>query len=279
MPLHGPKFAFGRLNLLVSGAMSKSDLIHQTLNRSETVSHRDFEWGYFNVSSVIHNNERFICGYLVKVRPTEQDLIVDRATHKIATEELLDRVEAKCDFILHLGTDVIAIRPIPNKVSVEQFFDRFAQVFEEANDKLFVSAEIKSIQDELEFRDALRKFSRIQRVSVSLHPSNPSSRALWRDTDERLRRMRASQFREHYESASEGGLLIEDNDAVFGDMMMAVDGYGEAKVEGTFEGKNRVVSTITRPISKKLSFMPDAPGDAIPELFDEYRAIWDRILK
>lgn len=279
MPRKRVKFVFARLVIYHSGDTGKVDLIRSSLSWLGTYHKGGFEWGVFDVDEVTHEGKTFLAGYLVKLRPTEEDEVVNRATHRITSAEVHDRVEAKSEFVLEADSGVMAFRPISNKIQQSQFLSRFAEVIEEANNQLFINVDLNTIQDDVDFLRSFRNFERISKLTFYLHPSNPSSRDLWKNVDDRLQELRAEKYSEKLESENEQGLHVADDDVTLGKIHMALDGYGEARVEGQMNRENKRISTKKLPVSVELREDIIAPGDAIPELFDHFRSIWGRITR
>jgi hypothetical protein len=154
---------------------------------------------------------------------------------------------------------IIAYHPSGSVISGKAFVARFAEIIENAYDRFFISAEILPINEPEAFKEALRRFSRIDRLSIYLHPSNPSSREIWRPIDDKLREMNAKEYREEYDGQrSDSGLKPDADESVGRKIAMAEDGYGHAEATGIREGKKRTASTRALPLSS------DAPSDAAP---------------
>ncbi|MGO8717589.1 MAG: DUF4747 family protein [Acidobacteriaceae bacterium] len=253
-------YLFGRLNIIAQES-DKSTIYKTALSPSiPALLHRFHKWGFSDVM-LLHDEEfgDIYEGYLVKYKDQEAVEVVDTEARMIEDENVRNLVAAHSRFFLHLASGIIAYHPVGNQISGSAFVARFAAAVEHAFDDFFISAEILPINEPELMQEAIRRFSRIDRLSIYLHPSNPSNRQIWRRIDERLRAMNAMDYREEYHSkGSDGGLNPDVDKSIGRKIAMAEDGYGHAEVKGIREGKKRTISTRTQPLSA------DAPSDAAP---------------
>lgn len=271
------KYDFGRLNL-VAGCIyeSKFDYLTKSLSYKGSIPDNTFEWGFIGIEAITSGQERLLSGDLVKFRTTEEET-VDKVTYSLDFVTLDNLVIAKSPFILHVPTGLIAFRPIQGKISINQFREFFCKVIMKANDDYFCDAQIQIIPDEAKILEYIRRFTIINNIKVSLHPSNPSSRKIWKDMDDDLKRLRADDYKVEYGSKSKKGIKIpEDGDITLSQIMMANDGYGAAEIRGeTSEGK-RIVSTESKPIHIEVS--SDSEKSTIASvILEKFKEIMNRI--
>ncbi len=280
MPIQERCYTFGRLNVLAGHRLTgdpkeKRNLILGSLQHGNIAYYQDFGWGFFDVSEMSYQGEDFAAGYLVRFKPVCEEEVVDDQSHRVTLEALSNRVSGKSSFFLHYRTGILAFHPASGKVSAAQFRQRFAQIFEEANERFMVQAELQLIQEEYGILEAIKQFDCIRRITISLHPSNPSNRHIWERTDERLKAMRAEKYREEYATNSAEGMLVPDEGEVYGDILMAHDGYGKAEIEGVMDGKTSRASTEMTPVQASTPAVDD-PETLLGALLSTFEKIWQR---
>jgi hypothetical protein len=278
MPARVHTYFFGRLNLL--GARDdKHRFLYDALKADIYETKGKFKYGFFETREVVHEENLFAFGSLVKYKPLLEGEIVDEDTHRLVEDGLPYGVIARSEFFFHYRTAVIAYRPITNRLSATQFREITARLIESAHDNFFVSAEIESVDEDLEIREAVGKFETISKISFDLHPSNPSLRPIWRAVDERLKALEARRLRETVEAREDGfNKDILMNDDAFGGLIMAADGYGKGRVEGVLDGRKVTISTEDSPVKKEV-IPSDDPVDLLSQLMPTFRRIWERMVK
>lgn len=276
MPHNVHTFLFGRLNVLGKWD-NKRSFLHQALSSGEIEKQRKFKYGIFNVEDLSLDGEIFASGQLVKYKPLLEGEIVDETKKQVVEGGLPDGVVAKSDFFLHYASGIIAYRPITNRLSEKQFRGMFSRLIEAGHYNFFISAEIRLIEEEYGIIEAVKKFDVIRRISIELHPTNPSNRDLYRCIDERLKKLRAESMRQIVE-AKEGGLNKDalSEDEVYKGIVMAADGYGRGRVQGILDGASVTISTGQSPVKKDI-LDTDNPKEDLSQLMEAFRKIWDRM--
>ncbi len=113
-----------------------------------------------------------------------------------------------------------------------------------------MEAEIQSIEERYTIFEALRKFDRISRVSIYLHPANPDLTDVTRKIQDRLKQLRADTYLERYEArVTEPGLNVVEDQEITSKISLAEDGYGKAEVTGTIETETVTVTTADSPMT------------------------------
>lgn len=273
-------YFFGRLNLLGSWK-DKRQFIHEALTTEVFETRRGFKYGLFDIDELEINDELFVFGRLVKYKPLLEGEIVNEDSHELIEDGLIHGVVAKSEFYLHYRTGVIAYRPISNRISDNQFRVISATLIEAGHDHFFVNAEVQSVNEELAIEEAFSKFRHIERVSVDLHPTNPSNRDIYQRLDEKFKRLRASRFRQTIDATSEG--LNQDalrEDDAYSGLMMAVDGYGRGCIQGEIDDGRRVtIYTDDSPVTKEVVPSEENPRDVLYQLMPTFKRIWERMLR
>jgi hypothetical protein len=264
------------LNLIATYS-NKEKFLFDGLNSSKYQEYWGSNWGFFDIASISSEFGPLIHGYLVKFKPETDEEVAIPETHKLSDEAIQNRVTAKSRFFLHIDSGLISYHPIQNKIENRTFCDRFAKLFELAYENFFVSVEIQAIVDNYKIFEELKKFKSIARVSIYLHPSNPSNREIWARTDERLKKLGATNYLEKYKANPEnGGLNILDDDEVKSKISMADDGYGRADVTGEMDGVRKRISTKDNPITAPAPTDENPPELIVANLSATLKNIFSR---
>ncbi len=273
------RYYFGRLNVL-GNYKNKREFLLKGLQTGLLIEHRQYNWGFFDVSELNTEFGGFIHGYLVKYHPMIEEEVVVPETHRLTDTTVPNRVIAKSRFFLHIESGLLAYHPISISIENSEFCDRFVELLEENHGGFFVNADIQAIEDEYKIFEAIRRFQSISRVAISLHPSNPSNRDVWKKYDERFKQMRVGSFKEEYESKQNGdGLNVVDDEEVTGKISMADDGYGRADVTGNIDGETKTISTKDNPITASAPGDDQAPESVFESLATPFRNIFRRFFQ
>jgi len=270
----------GRLNV-VSSETDKRQLFSNALSSKAVLQVGRQRWGFYEFKGLEDLAGTFFTGYLVKYRPEDEEEVVVPEDHSLTENAIRNRVTAKSRFFLHVATSVIAYHSIAGQIPRNTFGTRFVQVFRNAMNEFFVEAEIEPIGNDDELLNLLKRFSEVHNVSISLHPSNPSSRDIWKDVDERIRKINATKYIEKYEIDPRKGSLNVASDAdITSKISMAQDGYGQAQITGKLDGKEQTVTTQDNPIGVILTDYDDEhPEQILPELTETILSLITRFKK
>lgn len=244
-------YFFGRFHLMAANS-DKRQLLQEGLTARILLEIRNFMWGFFVIKEFTADTGQYFTGYLAKYKRLTQEEVADEEQHAIILEDAERRIVAKSRFFLHVESGLIVYHPAGRNIRAHQFRSNFCRLFEKAHENFFVAAEIQSIDRDVNILDKIARFSRISKVSFHLHPSNPNP-GIWKDVDDRLKRLAASEYKEEYISHEEKGLNRVTQDKDFTDKLnMAVDGYGEAEVIGRLDGRDEKISTGDNPVSANV---------------------------
>jgi len=256
------RYFFGRLNLIGSFT-DKRSFVLRGLESRKVFEYRGYNWGFFEINEIKNEMGDFIHGFLVKYKLKSEEEVAVPNKHKLTLESIANRVIAKSRFFLHVETSVIAYHPVGNQIVSGVFCERFARIFEKNHEGFFVNAEIQIIEEQYKIFEAIKRFSSIRKVSISLNPSNPSNIDRWRKIDERLKRLGALKYHEEYEGNPDvRSLDVEKDEEVISKISMAEDGYGRADVSGAIEGESKTISTRDNPITA-VGPRDDEPADSV----------------
>jgi hypothetical protein len=150
-------------------------------------------------------------------------------------------------------------------------------LIEAGHHNFFVSVNIDSVDEDIEITESIRLLKDVSKISLSIRPTNPSNRPIYRPLDERLKRLEAEKERRVIK-ATERGFNVDEliDDEIYMGVFMAADGYGSASVYGEKEDGTRVViRTEDSPVIEKVADNED-PLAILAQLFQTFSRIWKR---
>ena len=272
------KYYFGRLNIISAYEEEKKSFLERGLNSGVLIPERNYTWGFFEVKSVLEEGD-FLSGFLVKYRPLDPEQFVNIETREIEEQEIRNRIRAKSRFFLHVTTGIIAYQSV-SEINEKAFRENFAKLLEASYDNLFIDAEIQSINQEESFFESIKRFDSVAKVSIYLHPSNPSSRNLWKRVDERFKNLSLESYTEIYKlKADRRNLDIEGDEEINSKLHMASDGYGKAKVRGKKDGEYETITTGDNPIEAEVENSvenAEPPQEILKQILPTFRSLFNR---
>lgn len=121
---------------------------------------------------------------------------------------------------------------------------------------------MQTVEARASFIDVLATFERVQEVTIKLRPTNPHYSEIHRTVDQRLKELRAKQYKEVITAGREGpGLAATDDEDIRRKAAMAEDGYGEASATGTKDGRPARASTRQNPVSAQAETRDRSPSE------------------
>lgn len=272
------KYYFGRLNIISAYEEEKKSFLERGLNSGVLIPERNYTWGFFEVESVLEEGD-FLSGFLVKYRPLDPEQFVNIETREIEEQEIRNRIRAKSRFFLHVTTGIIAYQSV-TEINEKSFRENFAKLLEASYDNLFIDAEIQSINQEESFFESIKRFDSVAKVSIYLHPSNPSSRNLWKRVDERFKNLGLESYTEIYKLKEDRrNLDIEGDEEINSKLHMASDGYGKAKVRGKKDGEYETITTGDNPIEAEVENSvenAEPPQEILKQILPTFRSLFNR---
>lgn len=279
MPSKPVKYYFGRLNLIAT-YQDKREFLLRGLRTDKFVQHRNHVWGFFDIKELQSNQGFFIHGYLVKYKPEGEQEVAIPEKHSLGEVRVPNTVVAKSRFFLHVESGLIAYHPVGGQIEIDTFTERFVEIFHEALDKFFVNAEIQAIEERFQVLELMKKFRSISKVEIYLHPSNPNLAELWKNVDQRLKKIGVTNYKETYESDKRDvSLTVTDDEEIRSKIAMAEDGYGKGAVTGELEGETRTITTSDNPITAEASGDDEQPAKVLEELSKSLQNIFDRFIR
>lgn len=248
------KYYYGRINIIANYS-NKLKYLLQGLSKGNVIFNSRHKWSFFEIESFSTDGLNIIHGFLVKYKPEKDELIVDPDQHILTTALINDSVIAMSRFFIEVHSGIIIFHPVSVNIEIEAFIENFTELFENAYENLFVNIDLQIIQERYHIFDEMKKLDKIEKIIISLHPSNPSTSRAWEAIDERMKKLKLDKYVEIYESKKDNNALNENDPEIESKITMAVDGYGEAKIEGYEKEHIRIISSKNNPI------IEEAPGD------------------
>ncbi len=274
-------YHFARLNLLGQYPEEKTEkrrYIWEAMTADVVVSKGKFKYMLARIDEITFGDDVYVFGQLVKYKHILEGEIVDEDAKQILEGGLPQGVVAKSNFFLHYASSIVSYRQIANRISDRQFRSIFAELLELGKDKLFIQVRLETIDEEIKIRKAFDSLDKIYKVTISVHPSNPTNRNVWRKLDERLQNLQAKQLREVIEGGEMGlnkeALKQED---VYGGVIMAADGYGSASIVGEKDNRPVTIKTGDSPVTEKVAVTEDSPSEILKQLVRVFKKLVDRL--
>lgn len=251
-------FYFGRLNLIATYS-DKREFLIRSLRSNTSVEQRRIIWDFFDIQEISSETGTYLYGYLAKYRPVTDEEIANPTDQTIVETAIRNLIVAKSRFFLHIEDGLVIFHPQSGQIEIGQFCNMFATLIERANNDFFVNAEVQIVQDQYKLLEMLPQFSKLTRLTISLHPSNPNLSPTWDTIDRDLKDKGADKLTETYESGKRFESLNVANDSeIKAKIVMAEDGYGEAAITGIVNGEVKTITTKDNPVSAQ------APNDDVP---------------
>ena len=273
-------FYFGRLNYTsdVTKKYDKNTFLKHLLthgNKFRPNKKNNYQFGIFSVN-VIQDNElgNIYVGELVKYQDIKEEPVVKE--DKLSVEYIEDVILGKSRFFLLEKSHLIAYNPYGNIISIQGFCDAFVGVMIGADDSFKVDAEIFPINYEYEFMEFMNTMKTLNKLEITLMPSNPNNRDVWKEVDDKLNDMNVKRYKEEYEAKDNTSLEVDEKTK--SKIIMAQDGYGKAKGEGTDpEGNQVTISTNKKESITKKSIQKDLPiQDQLDKIKNVFLGVIDK---
>ena len=274
------RYYLGRV--LKRGELSSARVI-EAMRSPVTIEYRGTRYSFIDFERFDINGEQV--GYVAKIAKYRQQgavEVVHEAHHASAEAAVVNLIDATSAFVYLPEVSGIAYRHIWNTFPREQFERVFKELVELKHNKFFVAVDIEPIADLRTFVSRLAKLDRMTHLAATVVPPNPLFGPCWKSLAEYLRKRNLEEATINEQSAMgiESNIsqiataVLDETDPAsmvelmeplldgVGDaaLLMAADGYGHARVEGT-EGDRKVV---IRTSENQKSFLIDSgSGSAV----------------
>ena len=247
------KIFFNRLHLNIQDKRPKKPFIFDGIRSAAAAGYNDYSYKIIGVETF----GSYIKGYLIKYDPYGKGEILDESTAMLRSGGTVNSIIAKSLFLINTSDMIIAFEEINNQISRTMFVRMFSEIFRINNENQIFEFSVSSISEKYSFIERVSNLKNINRISITLVPSNPSNADLWRRYDESLKTNRITKYREIQESNDLGGIIV--NEDTKAKMAMSEDGYGVTIATGTDDRNNPTIITtksrnqeITQDLPKKI---------------------------
>ena len=272
-------YLFGTLEPKEEVSINKINIQKEIIKSGKDIYLENFKYRILEAKPIVeHGIEiskgNFIYGNLVKYREEFYKAVLNTTTSTISTSSIENAVVGESDFFYHLDSGVIAFREIVNRISRYQFIDAFCRLINPAFSGSRISININLIKQELGLIDALQKFSVINSIAYSIKPTNPCSKEIYKELDERLKKL-GIELMNVIINARHAGINLDDffDDDIFRAACMAEDGYGKYEVSGILDGNPLSIQSGEEYVSKRIA------GKALPsEKFEKLYTIFQNYI-
>lgn len=279
------RFYLGRVNK--RGTVTGDSIIDAILN-SPIIEKNEYHYTFSDTSIHSVDGIDFIFGKMSKYKPKGD---VDTLNPEFKREEIIcidNTIEASAMFIYIPEFSGIAYPHIWNKLHKEFFERLFAELVIKKHNNFFADCFIKPITDFRTFIQRVSKLSSINCMKAKIFPPNPLFGPAWESLRNYLkdRKLKEASFVEQgkdkdgiqsklpalaaqltsHETVPRDVLLTVVGEITDAAVLMALDGYGSAMIDGSEDGKEVVIKTS----QNQKTFL--APKDCDPvDLFHKVK--------
>ena len=269
-------------------------LLMQALIQPAIVHARHYAWT-FTDASVNHDAGciQYVFGRLSKFHPQGVIRVVDEESRVQDERDEPNLLIAASPFVYLPQFSGIAYQHVWNQIERKAFTGRFSDIVGRSHGDFFVGCEVEPITDLRTFVTKLTAIETFLEIHAKVHPPNPLFGRVWISLGEHLRQRSTSELsiKEKGEESRpiltrvadhmRGILAQTDHDTYAPDqpvdltdaaVLMAADGYGNAKIVGKENGS--LVTVRTSESQKSFLFDADPDPNA---LFEEASRHFRRI--
>ncbi|MFH0710050.1 MAG: hypothetical protein V2A75_07585 [Pseudomonadota bacterium] len=279
------RYYLGRITK--GGVLKTNDLI-DAIMQPMIISKKEYSYTFANMQ--YDRSRNFIFGKLVKFKPEGKVETLEPEQHLESTLNTPNKRESSSAFIIVLDYMGIVYPHIWNSLLKDQFERYFADLIHEKHDNFFVSCDIDPIVDLRSFVEHISHMDKVDKISATVVPPNPLFGPVWKDLKEYMEGRGSGELTINEKSKYINGIKTKIMDIVTSvfeaekmndseqknkffenkkfdisdaAILMAADGYGRARIEGS-SGKDKVV---IRTKDNQKSFLFDKDPN-INDLFE-----------
>ncbi len=232
---------------------------------------------------------RFIYGELVKYEPDGEVTIIDDGVGTENQKKEPNLKKASSPFVFIPEFSGICFMKASRQITERNFGKRFSKIIRETNDDFFVECEVEMIADLQGFIEKLSVFTSIERIYAKVFPTNPLFGHYWKSLDEYLKKRNTNTLKidetSYLDESIQTNLssvaaqilsgAIEETDNVdITDqaLLLAIDGYGSAIVEGSEKKVYRKLDTSMTTKNFQFSREPE-PVELYKKAYEEFAQI------
>ncbi|MGX7687030.1 DUF4747 family protein [Flectobacillus roseus] len=252
------KLLFARYTIVSATAIqNKITFLIKGLENVQKITANNLIYRFTEVEPISIDETTFITGFLVKYKPEDEEEVYNELTDSIQKESVPNKIQGRARFLIHPSSSIIIFKETPGNFSSKLFIDKFCTLFERNHGGFLVEMYIETIKEQYSFLEKLNSFQRIEKIEMTLFPSNPNHGEMWKDVDIKLRNNNISKYKEIQENKKNTSIIV-DNETK-SKILMAEDGYGATKASGINEhgrpdkiSTNRNEKTISIPIVNQI---------------------------
>jgi hypothetical protein len=254
--------------IVLQGVMTKDDLVH-LLKKPKPIQVGEYSWTITDFKAHEQCGKKYYFGKLTKYQPEAEVDVVDIKTYSEIKKDIENAKIASSTFIYLPDYSGIAYLHVWNRIEQETFVRRFTAIV--LRDQIMVDCNIDPVSDLAAFYKRISSLDKISCIQAKVHPPNPLFGHMWKELKEFLEKRKTAELKIEERAVKGEDLLsnikkavrsVEENqtgdqkiDITDAAILMAADGYGTGKIQGS-EGKNKVV-VATGDTVKNFKFSSD----------------------
>jgi len=270
------RYYLGRITK--GGALTTNELIEAII---EPVIIRKKEYSYTFTNMFYDKENNYVYGKLVKFMLEGEVETIEPEKHKESSMVIPHKKESSSPFIIVLDYMGIAYPHIWNSLLKEQFVRYFCDLICEKYHRMLVSCKIEPVVDLRTFVERVASIDTVHRISATVVPPNPLFGPAWKELKEYMEERDSGEISINEKAKTTDGINTElvnnmksiltknrvtDSEKIMtlenqkygisdAAILMAADGYGKAKIEGSIN--NEKVTIKTKDNQKSFLFDKD----------------------
>jgi len=277
-----PNVYFSRYHITTAfNYKNKQDFFEIGLRSEKSTTGRGYIFKFLNQGVYIVDNSTYLTGELVKYRPDGYEDVVNEDENKIEFENIHNKVVGVSKFIIDINSSIIIHTDLPRIISLNTFREKFSELIHKNYDNFLTEFYMTPITEQYSFINELKSFRTINKITISLQPSNPRFGEKWKRIDKRLQENNIGKYKEIQESKDTSSSLVLDGETE-SKLFMSEDGYGESNAVGIDKnGNHKRISTknVKKNIFSSIANAEITFENILNSSYDILKQITDRVLK
>jgi hypothetical protein len=277
-----PNFYFSRfrLNKDFKSYYDKTIAVYASIDGKFNFEYRKDFFKFVDMDLIKEESESYIIGRIVKYKFEHPQKVIEDNSNTITEVVVKNKILAASKFIIKAEEGLIIFEEISSYIPKDTFPKIFEELFKKHNqDGLEIS--ISPITDENVFFTRIKEVKKVKKIVISLVPSNPDNRDIWKKMDEKLKDENVTHYKEVLENKSPDGSITIDKETE-SKFFMSEDGYGKSTVQG-LDDNNELITISTKDADKhtkkRISFDTDDIRFYIGQLKSKVTEIINRTKK
>lgn len=270
-------FFFARISMEIKPDYEfKTQYLFDTLKNAKAVIYRKDNYTFKDIEIKIAAGKTYIIGSMIKYALKSTSTIVNEKK-QFENYEIPHPLLAYVKFYIDIHESLLIYSESRSHIPKDSFPARFLQIIESANIEPRIPIKITPVTEKYEFVNRLSEIREIKKVTIQLKPSNPNSRDIWKEVDEKLKERGITSSKEILENKINGS-TIKFDDEMKAKAKMSEDGYGETIAEGIdMKGKHIKIISSSKEIQAKTEIeASDVEEETIYKLQDKILAIKEK---